>query len=128
MTSVTNPPLGCYHGRKRVLLVLSPTADSGSVQRQRRALASAEAGLRARDVVVVWAAGGKVSAEGGEMPALDARGLACAYGVKPGEPFQAVLIGKDGAVELRSGEPVSAERLFELIDGMPPARQGEARA
>lgn len=120
MTSITQPPLSRYHGRNRVLLVLSPTTGSGCVARQREALASAQAGLRERGVVVIWAAGSTVTVEGGErLLDLDSRSLAYAYGVKPGEAFQALLIGKDGTVKLRVGEPVPAERLFELIDGMP---------
>jgi hypothetical protein len=119
MMNAIHPPLECYRGKSRVLLVLAPTADSGCVARQRQALAGEEAGLRERDTVVVWAAGGTVAVEGGAGPALDARELACAYGVKPGEPFQALLIGKDGFVHLRSGGPVPAGRLFELIDHMP---------
>jgi hypothetical protein len=127
MTSITQPPLSCYHGRNRVLLVLAPAADSPCVARQRAALANEQAGLRERDVVVIWAIGRTVTVEGGERLALDSRSLASAYGVKPGEAFQTLLIGKDGGIKLRSGEPVAAARLFDEIDGMP-MRQREMRA
>ena len=40
--------------------------------------------------------------------------------------FSVILIGKDGGVKLRSAEPVSAEAIFGLIDGMP-MRQREMR-
>jgi hypothetical protein len=33
--------------------------------------------------------------------------------------FAMVLIGKDGTVKLRAAEPVVADELFAIIDGMP---------
>ncbi|MEM7106582.1 MAG: DUF4174 domain-containing protein [Bacteroidota bacterium] len=39
--------------------------------------------------------------------------------VNEGDEFLVILIGKDGGVKLRSGEPVANSKLFELIDRMP---------
>lgn len=44
-----------------------------------------------------------------------------AYGVADG--FEALLVGRDGGVKLRSPEPVSPEELFERIDEMPLRRR-----
>ena len=37
--------------------------------------------------------------------------------------FQAILIGKDGLVKLKSEQPVATRDLFGLIDSMPMRRQ-----
>ena len=34
-----------------------------------------------------------------------------------------LLVGKDGGVKLRSEEPVSIQRIFDLIDSMPMRRR-----
>jgi hypothetical protein len=44
------------------------------------------------------------------------------FGVRSGH-FQALLIGKDGTVKLRSAEPLPAKDIFGLIDSMPMRRQ-----
>ncbi|MEO6523683.1 MAG: DUF4174 domain-containing protein [Mucilaginibacter sp.] len=38
-------------------------------------------------------------------------------------PFTVILIGKDNGEKLRSHEPVSLTRLFDLIDNMPMRQQ-----
>ena len=43
----------------------------------------------------------------------------------PTKRFAVVLIGKDGHVALRSGEPVLAETLQGRIDAMPMRRAGQ---
>ena len=42
------------------------------------------------------------------------------------EPFQAVLVGKDGGAKLRAAKPISALELMATIDAMP-MRQEEMR-
>jgi hypothetical protein len=126
MTHATNPPLRHYQWKKRILLVFAPSADSAWLKRQREALAHEQAGLRERDLVVIWVTGERVAVEGGDTFVFDAHELACAYGVEREDAPRILLIGKDGGVKLRSAEPVPAERLFELIDGMP-MRQSEMR-
>jgi uncharacterized protein YajQ (UPF0234 family) len=39
------------------------------------------------------------------------------------DSFQLILIGKDGAVKLRSDKPVAVKDIFKLIDSMPMRRQ-----
>jgi hypothetical protein len=42
------------------------------------------------------------------------------------EPFQAVLVGKDGGAKLRAAKPIMARELTATIDAMP-MRQDEMR-
>lgn len=44
------------------------------------------------------------------------------FGVEDGR-FAAVLVGRDGGVKFRSGEPVPATDLFARIDTMPMRRR-----
>ncbi len=88
-------------------------SDDGRVAEQARLLAADRAGAAERDLVVV------------EPVALDQADLRRRYGVAPGR-FAALLIGRDGGVKLRSGEPMSTRTLFEAIDAMP-MRQAEMR-
>jgi hypothetical protein len=53
----------------------------------------------------------------GELNESEARALVERF--EPSSPFTFVLVGKDTTEKLRSGDVVSAERLFETIDAMP---------
>jgi hypothetical protein len=44
------------------------------------------------------------------------------FHIAPGD-FAVLLLGEDGTVKLRASNPVSADRLNELIDGMPGRKQ-----
>ena len=101
------------NGRSRVVLVIASRPDEPALLQQRALLAGAEPALLERDVIVQ------------EVTGSDAAGLARHYGV--GSSFGVVLIGKDGGVKLRSGVPIAAGRLEEVIDAMP-MRQSEAAA
>ncbi len=41
------------------------------------------------------------------------------WNIDTASPFTFILVGRDGGEKLRSGEVVSAEKLFGLIDAMP---------
>lgn len=41
------------------------------------------------------------------------------WNIDTASPFTFILVGRDGGEKLRSGEVVSAEKLFALIDAMP---------
>jgi transcriptional regulator with AAA-type ATPase domain len=41
----------------------------------------------------------------------------------PPQDFAVLLLGEDGTVKLRAANPVSADRLNELIDSMPTRKQ-----
>lgn len=109
--SAASDPLAAHRGQTRILVVAAPEARDPALLAQREALASARAGLRERDLVVVEAVGA-----GADASALRRRlGL-------PDQAFRAVLIGKDGGPKLTATEPVAPERLFATIDAMPMRR------
>ncbi|MCB1510262.1 MAG: DUF4174 domain-containing protein [Hyphomicrobiaceae bacterium] len=62
----------------------------------------------------------------GGGPGPGAAALRQPYGVNAGQ-FQAVLVGKDGGSKLRSAQPISARRLFGLIDAMRMRQQDMRR-
>ena len=101
------------NGKSRVVLVIASRPDESALLQQRALLAGAEPALLERDVIVR------------EVTGSDAAGLARHYGVV--SAFGVVLIGKDGGVKLRSGVPIAAGQLEEVIDAMP-MRQSEAAA
>lgn len=91
------PDLSVHQGRHRVVVIDTPSPQSGEYLRQVAALEAAAAGLRERDVEIVTQA-------------------ATAFRVR--------LIGKDGGVKFARREFVDAATLFGLIDAMP-MRQAE---
>lgn len=99
----------------RLLVVAAPSADDPGAIEQKRLFATAEAGARDRDLVLVEASG-----DGPRAAEIRRR-----FGI-PAGAFRAVLVGKDGDPKLASPSPIPAERLFAEIDGMP-MRQDEMR-
>jgi hypothetical protein len=108
-----------YQWRNRPLVVFSPAADDAALQRQRDIIEQHRAGFGDRDMVLVAIIGNDGGRAGEQaLTADDARQLRQRYGV-PADQFAVRLVGKDGGVKLESDEPVTAERLFGLIDAMP---------
>lgn len=100
---------------RRVLVVAADAVDA-RVLAQRAAVAEMGAEASDRDLVVVEIVGGIVTGASDEAAALRR-----AYGL-PARGFAVALVGKDGGVKLRSGEPVSRVRLMAAIDAMPMRR------
>jgi hypothetical protein len=113
-------PLAPHRWTSRVLVLSAPDAADPQLKGQREALASARAGTRARDLVVVEAVG----------PGAEARALRRRLDL-PAQEFRAVLVGKDGGAKLTASEPIPPQRLFATIDAMPmrrdETRQDETR-
>jgi hypothetical protein len=118
MAAAANP-LAALRWRDRVLLVFAPSESDPDLSRQRQDLARDPDALRERDLVRIEVVGGK--AQGAPM-ALDADALRDAYGVRA-DAFAVILIGKDGGEKLRGTHPLTAARLFGVIDAMPMRRQ-----
>jgi len=105
--------------QRRVLVVAAPSARDPALAAQRNALRGWQRSAEDRDVQVVEVIGDRVSGARDAATALRAR-LLLSH-----ERFGVVLIGKDGHVALRSGEPVLAETLQGRIDAMPMRRAGQ---
>lgn len=119
-------PLETYRWSERPLLVFGAAAGDATVDRQMTLLADHADGLADRDMAILIVGPDSVFATFGRpAPGATARALRRAFRVPDGA-FRAILLGKDGGVKLTDDEPVTADRLFALIDGMP-MRQREMR-
>ena len=120
MSSVTaanaeHDPLSRYRWTARVLVVLAADPESPDLAEQKRQVESLKDGAAERELVVVQPPAGSADAKVLEMQL----GLGT-------EPFQAVLVGKDGGAKLHAAKPISALELMAIIDAMP-MRQDEMR-
>lgn len=116
-------PLADYAWTNRVVLVFAARADDPRLVRQTGALEARPVESCARDLVVLAVTRDGVSASDGSV--RDPAALRARHGIGP-EDFTVLLVGKDGGVKLRAAEPVTADRLYGRIDGMP-MRRVEAR-
>ena len=111
-----------YTWENRVL-VLFGTADDDKLASQIALLKSQASELSERDMVVMQVSDDTVTSVHGDAAGIDAKALKAEAGAS-GNAFQAVLIGKDGGVKLRSSEVVSDVEMFDLIDRMPMRQAG----
>ncbi len=123
---VTDPEpsasMSAYKWHNRPLLIFAPSAKAQDFGRQKAIVAANQPGFRERDMVVIYVTGDNVSTDLGQGPGRSALALRTAYGID-NDQFRAILIGKDGGAKLWSSKPVSAARLFGLIDSMPMRQQ-----
>jgi hypothetical protein len=115
--------LGKYESRNRVLVLFGGSGDQKLAQ-QVEILRDKKSDLADRDMVVFTVIGDSVRPVYGDATGVDARKLREAANVK-GNRFQAVLIGKDGGVKLRSSNVVTDANMFGLIDRMPMRKAGQ---
>ena len=110
------PPLAknieAARSKQWVLLVMAPTPSSKqpTFQEQKKLLGAAVAGLRERDVLVIYRLHGELLPHE-EMYLHQHYGLRLKY-------FEFVLIGREGTVKLRSTHLLEPEALFDNIDRM----------
>lgn len=110
-----------YKGTHRPLYVFAAPG-TPALAAQRRIVAGSFAGMRERDMVVVWVVGDAVTSELGRGPVASAASLRRRFGVGSNE-FRAVLVGKDGGAKVSQAFPLDAARAFATIDAMPMRRQ-----
>lgn len=115
--------LGKYEWKNRVLVLFGGSGDQKLAQ-QVEILRDKKSDLADRDMVVFTVIGDSVRPVYGDASGVDARKLREAADVK-GNKFQAVLIGKDGSVKLRSANVVTDANMFGLIDRMPMRKAGQ---
>lgn len=120
MTQAPAVPIDAQRWDRRVLVIFSPTRDDPAFERQRRLL-DADA-MADRDLHVVQVIGDTVSGAREYAGRLRQR-----YSVAANR-FEALLIGKDGGVKLRSADAVPMQRLAATIDSMPMRQREMATA
>lgn len=110
-----------YKWKNRLLLVFAPDSESRFVQQQKEMLAGEAAGMRDRDLMTFYLFDGEPGRLSGRPVAPEVTGeLRDQLNVPSG--FSVVLVGKDGTVKMRSGDPVPADDIFSKIDAMPMRR------
>lgn len=110
---------------KRVVIIFAVAGDPRIAQ-QTKELLRDEAALADRDLLVFAVVGDRVEPIYGKAPTEEtAAGLRQRYAVAAETPFTAVLIGKDGGVKWRGGQPIGAADLAGTIDAMSMRRTGD---
>jgi hypothetical protein len=121
--SATMDELGKYEWKNRVVVLFGGSGDQ-KLASQVEVLKSREKDLASRDMVVITVIGDEVRPVYGDATGVDARKLRQQAGIKD-NAFQAVLIGKDGTIKLRSSDVVTGVNMFGLIDRMPMRKNGQ---
>ncbi len=103
----------------RVLLIFAAHMDNKSYVQQRKILDQNKTGFEARNLST-WAFIDMefVKQNGKVLPHMATKPFYKHYNVRTAD-FTIILIGKDGTEKLRQSEPISAEKLFSIIDAMP---------
>ena len=114
--------LAVYQGRKRPLIVFAPGAEHPLLARQRNDINANRLALADRDVVVVYVVGTSVATEFGGGPGMSGAALRTRFRVSEGA-FRVLLLGKSGALELESTEPIPHRDLLAEIDRGPARRE-----
>jgi hypothetical protein len=112
----------------RPVLIFAPS-DTPQLRSQIQILSQDQSQLRQRDVVLVPVlSSGTLDGASRNSPTIsplaasDHLAARKHFHIAPDE-FTVLLIGKDGGEKFRSNQPISAEKLFGLIDAMPMRRQ-----
>jgi hypothetical protein len=113
------------YGWKNRVLVLFGSSSNEKITRQIELLQNQTGELANRDMVVLQVSGDAVRSIYGSASKVDAARLKREAKVK-GDGFEAVLVGKDGGIKLRSDKVVSDVEMFDLIDRMPMRRAGQS--
>jgi hypothetical protein len=115
--------LGKYEWKNRVVVLFGGSGNR-KLASQVQILKSHEKDLANRDMVVIAVIGDEVRPVYGDATGVDARKLRQQAGIK-GNAFEAMLIGKDGGIKLRSSDVVTDGDMFGLIDRIPMRKNGQ---
>ena len=109
-----------WRGRNALLLVFAPSPKSPAYEQQIDLVQGAEAGFRARDLVLVQILlEGESYVNDQRMEQSSARRLREQFGVED-ESFCVVLLDRDGDERRKTDTPLKAEALFAVLDGSAP--------
>ncbi|MEM7694827.1 MAG: DUF4174 domain-containing protein [Pseudomonadota bacterium] len=107
----------------RPLLIFTPSGTDARLSRQTTRLADAAAGLTDRRLAVYIVERSRVfTTFGAPATGVSAKGLRRRFRV-PDDAFKVVLVGLDGGAKLSVDAPITTQRLFAVIDGMPMRRR-----
>ncbi|AYD04525.1 DUF4174 domain-containing protein [Neorhizobium sp. NCHU2750] len=116
--------LSQYAWKNRVLILFG-TSGNQKLASQVQLLKGRQSNLAARDMVVISVIGDEIRPIYGNSSKIDARQLRREADITSGG-FQAVLVGKDGGIKLRSQDVITDATVFGLIDRMPMSKSGRS--
>lgn len=117
-TSAASTTLGEFRGKSRVLVVFEELS-SGKAEIQEYLLADRFSALRDYSVILIRVAAHGVFESLYPREDLDPDAIRAELGGPSADKFEAVLLGLDGVVQLRSSQPVAVSYLLQLIAKMP---------
>jgi hypothetical protein len=123
-TQAQNTSLDDFQWKNRLLIICSNDQKSAPFEGQLAKISQNKEGYQKRDLKVIILKNQKVDIwNSNENHHLDFHQIVKKLNIEEIQPFQNLLIGKDGGVKLRSNSPISNEKLFETIDAMPMRRR-----
>ncbi|RUA34255.1 MAG: hypothetical protein DSY77_06075 [Bacteroidetes bacterium] len=123
-TQAQNTSLDDFQWKNRLLIIYSNDQKSAPFEGQLAKISQNKEGYQKRDLKVIILKNQKVDIwNSNENHHLDFHQIVKKLNIEEIQPFQNLLIGKDGGVKLRSNSPISNEKLFETIDAMPMRRR-----
>ena len=102
---------------QRQLLLFYSEPGKVILGKQKQELAAQEAGLKERDLIVKEYAVGSTE-----------EAVLKTWKINTSTPFTCILIGRDGGEKFRTGELLTSEKLFAIIDAMPMRRNEKRRS
>lgn len=111
-----SPFLEHLQWEKRVVLIFTPNSEDEEYQEQIEFLRDETVGMKERDITVWQIIADKGIAINGKLQDKDdPQELFHEFRV-PEDHFTLILVGKDGRIKLRQDHPMTAQRLFKIID------------
>jgi len=122
-TSESGISLEDFRWKNRLVILTAPSTDDPSLKKQLELFRDEDEGLRERDLRIIRIhKGGQSFVDSSPLDPESARNILKAAGLDTGS-FTFTLFGKDGTSKLSSPAPVSAEKLYSIIDRMPMRRR-----
>jgi hypothetical protein len=116
-----------FQWKNRLLIIYSVNQKSTQLEGHLAKINQNKEGYKERDLKVIILINHKVEIwNSNENHNLQFNKIIKELNIEETQPYQNLLIGKDGGVKLRSNSPISNEKLFRTIDAMP-MRQREMR-
>ena len=106
----------------RLLLIFSPSENETKLQHQLAIMTAAKAEATERDLVTIAITKDTTWITPTRLTDADITSARLRFHVDS-DQFTLILVGKDGGEKLRQNEPVSFDRLREVIDAMPMRRE-----
>ncbi len=118
----TAQSLDDYQWKNRIVLLVDASSDTDALQSQLAELTSDKKALKERNLIIFRVTPDAVYVSDGSPSKLKAEKIY--YDCDLDSNFKGtLLLGKDGGVKLKKPFEVSAQAVFDLIDGMPMRRR-----